>query len=42
MKENIYQHVINTIGLERQCCHDVSTRVDKAHSVHTKWQDSIT
>lgn len=36
MKENIYQHTVNTIGSKRQRCGDVSTRTDKAQSVNRK------
>lgn len=42
MKENIYQHIVNTIGFKRQRCGDVSTRTDKAESANRKWHDSIT
>lgn len=36
MKENIYQHTVNTIGFKRQRCGDVSTRTDKAQSANRK------
>lgn len=34
MKENIYQHVVNTIAFKRQRCRDVYTRTDEAHSAN--------
>lgn len=42
MKENIYQHVVSTIGFKRQRCGDVSTRTDKAQSANGKQHGSIT
>lgn len=32
MKENIYQHKVNTIGFKIQRHRDVSARTNKAHS----------
>lgn len=36
MKENIYQHVVNTIAFKRQRCRDVQTRTDESHSANKK------